>query len=99
MQRRSAKGVHASLTGAQRVAKRREALRAQGLRPKQSWVPDVRDPQVLEGIRRSVAIICAQKDENEVMSMIASLHDEAMADEPDYDWGPDGPPGDNSTSP
>ena len=88
-------GVHQNLTGAERVAKRRLALRAQGLRPKQSWVPDVRDPKVLEGIRRSVAIICADKDENEVMAMIESLHAEVMADEPDYDWGPQGPPGDD----
>ena len=75
-------------------AKRRAALRAQGLRLKQIWLPDVRDPKVLEGIRRSVAIIRADKDENEVMAWIASLHDEVMADEPDYDWGPLGPPGD-----
>jgi hypothetical protein len=29
----------------QRVQKRREALRAQGLRPVQIWVPDTRDPK------------------------------------------------------
>jgi hypothetical protein len=87
-------GVHQNLTGAQRVAKRRAVLRAQGLRPKQSWVPDVRDPKVLEGIRRSVAIIRGQKDENEVMALIDSLYAEVIADEPDYDWGPNGPPGD-----
>ncbi|MGH6787195.1 MAG: antitoxin MazE family protein [Novosphingobium sp.] len=77
------------------MAKRRAALRAQGLRPKQSWVPDVRDPRVIEGIRRSVAIIRADAEENEVMAMLESLHDEVMANEPDYDWGPQGPPGDD----
>ena len=91
-------GVHQNLTGAQRVAKRRAALRAQGLRPKQTWVPDVRDPKVLEGIRRSVAIIRADKDENDVMAMLASLYDEVMAGEPDYDWGPNGPPSDGPSS-
>ena len=87
--------VHRPMTGAERVAKRRAALRAQGLRPKQSWVPDVRNPKVIAGIRRSVAIIRADKDENEVMAWIESLHAEVMADEPDYDWGPQGPPGEN----
>lgn len=85
-------GIHQNLTGAQRVAKRRAVLRSQGLRPKQFWVPDVRDPKVLEGIRRSVSIIRADKEENEVMAWIESLHAEAMANEPDYDWGPQGPP-------
>ena len=88
-------GKHETLTGAQRVAKRRAALRAQGLRPKQFWVPDVRDPRVLEGIRRSVEIIQADQDENEVIAWIASLHAEVMADEPDYDWGSQGPPRDD----
>jgi hypothetical protein len=89
-------GQHEVFTGAQRVARRRATLRAQGLRPKQFWVPDVRDPKVLEGIRRSVAIIRADPDENEVMAWIGSLYGEVMADEPDYDWGQQGPPGDDA---
>ena len=89
-------GVHEKMTGAQRVAKRRATLRAKGFKLKQIWVPDLNDPKVLEGIRRSVEIIRADKDEQEVMERIGSLHDEVMADEPDYDWGPQGPPGDDS---
>jgi hypothetical protein len=42
-----------------RVAKRRAALRAQGLRPKQIWVPDLRRPEVREQIRREVEAIVA----------------------------------------
>ena len=43
-------------TGAQRVAKRRAALRAQGLRPVQIWVPDTRAPGFAEECARQAAI-------------------------------------------
>jgi len=39
-------------TPAQRMQARRERLRAQGLRPVQHWVPDIRDPKVLADLRR-----------------------------------------------
>jgi hypothetical protein len=90
-------GKHERMTGAQRVAKRRAALRAQGLRPKQFWLPDLRDPEVREGIRRSIEIINARDEEDDVMAWIESLQDELWASEPDYDWGPDGPPEDISS--
>lgn len=44
-------------TPAQRVAKRRAALRAQGLRPIQIWVPDSRAPGFAEECARQAAII------------------------------------------
>ncbi len=53
-------GVHQSLTGAQRVAKRRAALRAQGLRPKQIWVPDLRDPTIRLAVQADAAALAAQ---------------------------------------
>ena len=34
-------GLHQNMTGAQRVARHRAAKRAQGLRLKQIWVPDL----------------------------------------------------------
>jgi hypothetical protein len=34
----------------QRVQKRREAMRAQGLRPVQLWLPDTRDPKFRESL-------------------------------------------------
>ena len=43
-------------TSAQRVAKRRAALRAQGLRPIQIWVPDTRAPGFAEECERQAAI-------------------------------------------
>ena len=41
---------------AQRVAKRRAALRAQGLRPVQIWVPDTRAPGFTEECARQAAV-------------------------------------------
>ncbi len=43
-------------TGAQRVAKRRAALRAQGLRPIQIWVPDTRAPGFADECARQAAL-------------------------------------------
>ena len=46
----------AASTSAQRVAKRRAALRAQGLRPIQIWVPDTRAPGFAEEYARQAAV-------------------------------------------
>ena len=46
-------------TTAQRVEKRRNALRAQGLRPMQIWVPDTRAPGFAEECARQAAIVDA----------------------------------------
>ena len=46
-------------TGAQCVEKRRAALRAQGLRPVQIWVPDTRAPGFAEECARQAAIVDA----------------------------------------
>ena len=46
-------------TSAQRVEKRRAALRAQGLRPIQIWVPDTRAPGFAEECARQAAIVDA----------------------------------------
>lgn len=88
-------GIHENLTVAQRAARYRAAKRAQGMRRKESWIPDVRDPKVIEGIRRSVESMRAGKEEKAVTAWIDSLHAEAMADEPDYDWGPQDHRGDD----
>ena len=45
----------------QRVQKRRDALRAQGLRPVQIWMPDTRKPGFAEECRRQ-ALIVARAD-------------------------------------
>ncbi len=43
----------------QRVQKRREALRAAGLRPVQIWVPDTRRPGFAEECRRQSQVVAA----------------------------------------
>ena len=50
-------------TPQQRMASRRERLRAQGLRPVQHWVPDLRDPRILAEIQREGAMM-SQHPEN-----------------------------------
>jgi hypothetical protein len=53
-------------TPQQRMASRRERLRAQGLRPVQFWVPDLRDPKVQADIRRQAKLM-AQHPENDAI--------------------------------
>jgi hypothetical protein len=53
-------------TPQQRMASRRERLRAQGLRPVQFRVPDLRDPKVQADIRRQAKIM-AQHPENDAI--------------------------------
>lgn len=43
----------------QRVQKRRDALRAAGLRPVQIWVPDTRRPGFAEECRRQSRVVAA----------------------------------------
>lgn len=85
-------GVHERMTGAERVAKRRAALRAKGFKLKQFWVPDLSDPKILADIQRGIAAINRSEDEADLMAFIASNYEEVMANEPDYNWGLAGPP-------
>ncbi|MDO8360108.1 MAG: antitoxin MazE family protein [Devosia sp.] len=48
----------------QRVQKRREALRAAGMRPVQIWVPDTRSPGFAEEARRQSLIVAAANAED-----------------------------------
>lgn len=45
--------------GRDRVRKRRDALRAAGLRPVQIWVPDTRRPDFAQECRRQSRIVAA----------------------------------------
>ena len=86
-------GKHESLTGAQRVAQRRAALRAQGLRPRQFWLPDLRDPKARAEIRAEAAEINRRDEQVGLADWFETLRADAWAEEPDYDWGAVGPPG------
>jgi hypothetical protein len=61
----------------QRVQRRRDALRAAGLRPVQIWVPDTRRPGFAEECRRQARIVAAAdaKDKD-----LQSFMDAAWAD-------------------
>ena len=63
-------------TPQQRMASRRERLRAQGLRPVQHWVPDLRNPKVLAELHREIKLM-AQHPENDAID---------AWNEAAYDW-------------
>lgn len=61
----------------------RERLRAQGLRPVQIWVPDVRTPEfAAEAHRQSAAIAASERD----------AEDQAFVDAISGDWADEGEP-------
>jgi hypothetical protein len=62
---------------AERVGKRRTALRAAGLRPVQLWVPDTRQPGFAEECRRQ-ARLAAEADRND--PGLAEFLDAALMD-------------------
>lgn len=69
------------MTGAERVAKRRAALRAQGLRPKTIWVPDTRTLAFREKALRSTGWLWDRAtDEAHAMAWIAEMQDEVLGD-------------------
>jgi Protein of unknown function (DUF3018) len=89
-------GKHEVFTGAQRVAKRREALRALGMRPKQFWLPDLRDRKVRARIQADAAALAAQANRwNDLLDDVEAMGAEVLGDMPSYDWGDDprGDPG------
>ena len=85
-------GVHENLTGAQRAARHRAAKRAQGLRLRQFWLPDLRDPAVRAAFAQEAVEINRRDRADGTMEYLQSLTDDVMSSEPDYDWGPNGPP-------
>lgn len=56
-----------------KVREHRERLRAQGLRPIQIWVPDVRVPGYAEEIRRQCLAIAASERDREDMDFVESV--------------------------
>jgi hypothetical protein len=62
-------------TPKQRMASRRERLRARGLRPVQHWVPDLRDPKVLAEIRREIELMAQHPENDAIDDWIESVYD------------------------
>lgn len=67
----------------ERVQEHRNRLRAQGLRPVQIWVPDVRAPEFVAEAHRQSAAIAASEQEAD---------DQAFVDAVSVDWGDEGEP-------
>jgi hypothetical protein len=69
----------ADAAGRRRVAAHRERLRAQGLRPVQIWVPDVRAPGFAAEAHRQAALTNASahaRDDQEFVDAISWFGDE-----------------------
>jgi len=56
-----------------RVAAHRAALRAQGLRPIQLWIPDTRTPEFAERARLASLAANASADSEEVMDLLERI--------------------------
>ncbi|HYN45218.1 MAG TPA: antitoxin MazE family protein [Allosphingosinicella sp.] len=69
--------------GRERVARRRAALRAQGLRPKQFWVPDVHSAEFKEQARLASLAVANSPHEAEHQAWIDSVY--AWDSLPPYD--------------
>lgn len=64
-----------ALSAAARVRKHRESLRAEGLRPIQIWVPDVRSKRFAAQARRQSLAIAQSTQEQDDLAFIESIAD------------------------
>jgi hypothetical protein len=62
-------------TARERMTARRARLRAQGLRPVQHWVPDLRDPRVRADLRREAALLSDPRKNAEIDAWIEAAVD------------------------
>jgi hypothetical protein len=62
-------------TAKERMSARRKRLRAQGLRPVQFWVPDLRNPRVRADLRRQGRLLAKHPENAEVDAWIEAVSD------------------------
>jgi Protein of unknown function (DUF3018) len=62
-------------TARERMSARRKRLRAQGLRPVQHWVPDVRDPRVRADLLRQGRLLARHPENTEIDAWIDANYD------------------------
>jgi hypothetical protein len=60
-------------TGAERVRKHREKMKAAGLKPVTIWVPDVNSPEFKAQIAREIAAINASPDEKQILEELSGI--------------------------
>lgn len=63
------------LTARQRMTARRARLRAEGLRPVQHWVPDLRNPKVKAQLRREAKAMARHPANSVVDDWIEAVYD------------------------
>jgi hypothetical protein len=62
-------------TARERMSARRKRLRAQGLRPVQHWVPDLRNPRVLADLRRQGRLLAKHSENDAIDAWIEAAYD------------------------
>jgi hypothetical protein len=62
-------------TSREKVAAHRAKLRAQGLRPIQIWVPDVRSPEFAAEARRQMRLVARSKQAKEDQDFVDAVTD------------------------
>lgn len=78
-------GYETPLTGAQRVAKRRAALRAQGLRSRTFWLPDTSSDDFQSAATRACAAIDKAWEDEQLQGWMDAMIDDVLADLPPPD--------------
>lgn len=59
----------------ERMSARRKRLRAQGLRPVQHWVPDIRNPRVRADLLRQGNLLARHSENAEIDAFIEASYD------------------------
>jgi hypothetical protein len=75
-------GYEQPKSSAQRVAKRRAALRAQGLRPRTIWLPDTSTPEFKAAAARACEALDRELEDVELQAWIDAMVEDVLADFP-----------------
>lgn len=79
-------------TSAARTRAWRQRMRAQGLKPVTIWTFDETDPAFMARLEESLGRWGRSDEDRRVQDEIDHEFALVMENEPDYDWGPEGPP-------
>ena len=66
-----------NLTASQRVQKHRNRLRAEGMRPVQLWVVDVRTPEFVRDARAQASAVAASSNADDDQAFIDAVSDDS----------------------
>jgi hypothetical protein len=77
-------GKHEKISSGERSARYRAKMRAKGYRLKQFWLPDMRNPEMLEKLRADARAIASSPHEAEDQAWVDAIS-EPMEDWPAWD--------------